>query len=124
MILVDTSVWVDHLRTGNSILVEYLRSENVLCHPLIIAELALGTLKSRGQILSLLDDLPKAPDVTNEEIRVLIEYRQLYGRGIGVVDLHLVASCLLAPGTSLWTGDRRLHTVAVEVGIPVEEASN
>ena len=124
MILVDTSVWVDHLRTGNSMLVEHLRLGNVLCHPLIIAELALGTLKSRDQILSLLDDLPKAPDVTNEEIRALIEYRKLYGRGIGVVDLHLVASCLLAPRTSLWTGDRRLNAVAVELGVPVEQASN
>ena len=124
MILVDTSVWVDHLRTGNSMLVDNLRSGNVLCHPLIIAELALGTLKSRSQVLSLLDDLPKAPDVTVEEIRVLIENRKLYGRGIGVVDLHLLASCLLAPGTSLWTGDRRLHAVAVEVGVPVAEASN
>ena len=124
MILVDTSVWVDHLRTGNSMLVDNLRSGNVLCHALIIAELALGTLKSRSQVLSLLDDLPKAPDVTVEEIRVLIENRKLYGRGIGVVDLHLLASCLLAPGTSLWTGDRRLHAVAVEVGVPVEPASN
>ena len=124
MILVDTSVWVGHLRTGNSMLVEHLLSGNVLCHPLIIAELALGTLKSRGQILSLLDDLPKAPDVTVEEIRVLIENRKLYGRGIGVVDLHLVAFCLLAPGTSLWTGDRRLQAVAVEVGVLVEPASN
>ena len=124
MILVDTSVWVDHLRTGNSMLVDNLRSGNVLCHALIIAELALGTLKSRSQVLSLLDDLPKAPDVTVEEIRVLIENRKLYGRGIGVVDLHLLASCLLAPGTSLWTGDRRLHAVAVEVGVPVAEASN
>ena len=124
MILVDTSIWVDHLRTGNSMLVEHLRSGNVLCHPLIIAELALGMLKSRGQVLSLLDDLPKAPDVTNEEIRFLIEDRKLYGRGIGVVDLHLVTSCLLAPATSLWTGDRRLNAVAVEAGVPVEQACN
>ena len=124
MILVDTSVWVEHLRTGNSMLVKHLRSGSVLCHPLISAELALGTLKSRAQVLSLLDDLPKAPDVTNEEIRALIEYRKLYARGIGLVDLHLVASCLLAPGTSLWTGDRRLHAVAAEVGVPVEPASN
>lgn len=105
-------------------LAEHLRSGNVLCHPMVIVELALGTLKSRGQVLSLLDDLPKAPDVTHEESRVLIEDRKLYGRGIGVVDLHLVASCLLAPGTSLWTGDRRLNAVAVEAGVPVEQASN
>ena len=124
MILVDTSVWVDHLRTGNSMLVDNLRSGNVLCHPLIIAELALGTLKSRSQVLSLLDDLPKAPDVTVEEIRVLTENRKLYGRGIGVVYLHLVASCLLAPGTSLWTGDRRLQAVAAGVGVRIDQASN
>lgn len=125
MILVDTTVWVDHLRSGNSRLVEHLRSGAFLCHLLIIAELALGTLKSRGQVLSLLDDLPKAPDVTTEEIRAsLIEYRKLHGRGIGVVDLYLVASCLLGPGTSLWTGVRRLHAVAVEMGVPVEQASN
>lgn len=124
MILVDTSVWVDHLRIGNSMLVDNLRSGNVLCHPLIIAELALGTLKSRGQVLSLLDDLPKAPDVTVEENRILIKSRKLHGRGIGVVDLNLLASCLLAPGTTLWTGDRRLNAVAVEVGVPVEPASN
>lgn len=124
MILVDTSVWVEHLRSGNSMLVKHLRSGNVHCHPLIITELALGTLKSRSQVLSLLDDLPKAPSVKNEEIRGLIEYRKLYGRGIGVVDLHLIASCLLAPGTSLWTGDRRLNAVAVDVGVPVEQAAS
>ena len=124
MILVDTSVWVDHLRNGNSMLVAQLRSGSVLCHPMVVAELALGTLKSRRKVLSLLDDLPKAIEATGQEIRILVEDRKLYGRGIGVVDLHLVASCLLAPGTFLWTGDRRLNAVAVEVGIPVRQTSN
>ena len=124
MILVDTSIWVDHLRTGNSVLVEQLRSGYVLCHPFIITELALGSLKSRDEIISLLNDLPKAPEATVEEVRILIEDRKLYGRGIGAVDLHLVASCLLTPGTPLWTSDKRLNAVAVELGVPIQQASN
>lgn len=124
MILVDTSVWVDHFRNGNRHLAERLIAGAVLCHPLIVAELALGTLKSRGELLTLLDDLPGAPRASDAEVRTLIEDRRLMGRGIGVVDLHLVASCLLSPGTSLWTNDRRLNTVAKDVQIPLCHASN
>ena len=124
MILVDTSVWVDHLRNDNRQLSDRLIAGLVLCHPLIVAELALGTLKSRHELLTLLDDLPGAPRASDSEVRTLIEDRRLMGRGIGVDDLHLVASCLLSPGTSLWTTDRRLNTVAKDVQIPVVQASN
>lgn len=123
MILVDTSVWVDHFRNDNRQLADRLLAGAVLCHPMIVAELALGTLKSRGALLTLLDDLPAAPRASDSEVRTLIEDRRLMGRGIGVVDLHLVASCLLSPGTSLWSSDKRLNTVAIDVQIPLAHAS-
>lgn len=124
MILVDTSVWVDHLRHGNSLLVEQLHSGSVLCHPLIVAELSLGTLKSRVDVLSLLADLPTGVTATNAEVQHLIEERKLYGRGVGVVDVHLAACCLMTSGTSLWTGDKRLNAVAAELGIPLVPTPN
>ncbi|MBU3032376.1 type II toxin-antitoxin system VapC family toxin [Paracoccus marinaquae] len=124
MILVDTSIWIDHLRNGNPGLSDRLLVGNVLCHPLIVAELALGTLKSRTDVLALLDNLPQSPRATETELRVLIEERRLYGRGIGVVDLNLVASCLLSPGTFLWTADRRLNDVAKDTGIPLVGAAH
>ena len=124
MILVDTSVWVDHLRHGNSILIQQLQSGTVLCHPLIVAELSLGTLKSRDDVLSLLGDLPTGVTATNSEVRHLIQERQLYGRGVGVVDVHLVACCLMTSGTSLWTGDKRLNAVAADLKIPLVQIPN
>jgi predicted nucleic acid-binding protein len=112
MILVDTSVWVDHFRNGNERLVRLLLDQSVLIHPMVIGELACGTLRNRTEILQLLDNLPKAAQATHDEVLHMIEERKLMGNGIGYVDAHLLASVLLTPGTQLWTLDRKLQTLA------------
>lgn len=117
MILADTSVWVDHLRSGNARLAELLHAGHVVGHALVAAEIALGSLRDRNGILGLLDGLPSLPLAEPEEVRALIERRRLFGRGVGFVDVSLIASCLLAPGVSLWTRDRRLDAAAREVGV-------
>lgn len=117
MILADTSVWVDHLRARDARLAELLRAGRIAGHPLVVAEIALGRLRERGRILDHLDALPHLPLAEPEEVRALVERRALFGRGIGYVDVSLLASCLLAPGTRLWSRDRKLHAVATETGI-------
>ncbi|SLN62987.1 Ribonuclease VapC32 [Roseivivax jejudonensis] len=117
MILADTSVWIDHLRHGDPDLARHLDAGEVACHPLVVAELALGTLRARDEILGLLDGLPALPLATVAEVRAMIEARRLMSRGIGYVDAGLVASCLLTPGTTLWSRDRRLAAVADQLGI-------
>lgn len=115
MILVDTSVWVDHLRVGDPILASLLDADRILGHPWVVAEIALGSLKSRATVLDLLDGLPQAPAASIEELRHVIEERALFSRGIGLVDVGLLASCLLIPGSRLWTRDKRLAAVADEL---------
>ena len=115
MILVDTSVWIDHLRNGNEGLSELLLNDEVACHPMIIGELACGNLKRRQEILELMNTLPSLERVSDEEIIFFIEQHCLYGRGLGLVDTHLLASCTLAH-TSLWTFDSHLQQVADELG--------
>jgi predicted nucleic acid-binding protein len=112
MILVDTSVWVDHLRHGDVILAGLLRSCRVLMHPFVIGELALGGLRADTQILALLQTLPEASVATDSEVLHLIAQHNLRGRGIGYVDAHLLAAARLTAGASLWTRDKRLRTVA------------
>jgi len=111
MVLVDTSVWVTHLRTGQPELVALLHEAQVLCHPFVIGELACGNLKNRAEILSLLQDLPSTPVVSQEECLHFIDVHRLMGKGIGFVDAHLLASCRLVR-VSLWTEDRKLKAVA------------
>ena len=117
MILADTSVWVDHLRSGDARLAGLLRADQVVCHALVIAEIALGSLRDRDGVLGLLDGLPALPVAEVSEVRVLIGERRLFGRGIGFVDASLLASCLLTPGTRLWTRDKRLAAVARDVSV-------
>lgn len=112
MILVDTSVWVDHLRVGDPRLVELLTDGQVLGHPWVTGELALGRLSRRSEILDLLHNLPQATVATDAEVLTLITDRQLFGRGIGYVDAHLLAATLLTSGARLWTRDKRLAAVA------------
>ena len=112
MILVDTSVWVDHLRRGDKGLVALLEEGRVLLHPFVIGEIACGILADRAETLDLLNDMPAAPCAEHHEVLAFIEQHRLYGRGIGYVDAHLLASALLMPGTALWTRDRRLHDTA------------
>jgi predicted nucleic acid-binding protein len=96
MILVDTSVWIDHFRNGNAELKELLISNEVMVHPFIIGELACGSIKNRNEILSLLNELPRTVIAEHQEVLRLIEERKLYGKGIGLIDAHLVASALLS----------------------------
>ncbi|MDP1697444.1 MAG: type II toxin-antitoxin system VapC family toxin [Xanthomonadaceae bacterium] len=114
MILVDTSIWIDHLRAGDSVLTRLLETGRVLAHPLVIGELALGHLHQRQQILDALHDLPKATVATDVEVLAFIDRQQLAGLGIGYVDVHLLASVQLTPDAQLWTRDKRLHAVASE----------
>jgi predicted nucleic acid-binding protein len=116
MILVDTSVWVEHLRAGSDRLRTLLFDEQVLCHPFIIGELACGTLKNRNDILSMLKALPEVQLLEHEEVMSFLEARRLYGRGIGWVDAHLLASTLLT-GCALWTFDKPLRRAAAVLNI-------
>ena len=108
MILVDTSVWIDHLRTRDKTLVELLLSKQVLGHPFIVGEIALGHLPERRQVLSSLQHLPQAIVASQDEVLDLIERERLFGFGIGYVDAHLLAATRLTEGASLWTRDKRL----------------
>ncbi len=112
MILIDTSVWINHLRTGDPELVALLQASHVLAHPWVIGELALGHLVRRGEILGLLGHLPQAKVATDLEVLTLIGNRQLFGLGIGYVDAHLLAATMLTAGARLWTHDKRLAAVA------------
>jgi len=111
MILVDTSVWIDHLRQGDNQLVAALLAGQVLIHFWVVGELACGTLKDRTQVLDLLRSLPSSPVAAENEVLFFIEQHALMGRGIGYVDVHLLASARLA-GARLWTRDKRLAAVA------------
>lgn len=107
MILIDTSVWVSHLHHGNSKLEQLLNDGEVLCHPFIMGELACGDIKNRSEILSLLNALPKADILDEEEVLLFIETNDLMGKGLGLIDIHLLASTVLS-GAALWTLDTKL----------------
>jgi predicted nucleic acid-binding protein len=117
VILVDTSVWVDHLRATDETLAGLLDAGMVLAHPFIIGELALGTLSQRQTVLTALSDLPQAIVATDQEALHFIDRHALFGRGVGYIDIHLLAAARLTPGTTLWTRDKRLHAVALQLGL-------
>lgn len=108
MILVDTSIWIGHLRSGNSRLADLLDRSQVLAHPFVIGELACGNLRKREEILRLLTDLPQSPVASPAEALHFIEGNQLMGLGIGYIDIHLFAATALAENALLWTDDKRL----------------
>lgn len=120
MILVDTSVWVNHLRAGEPRLVDALVQGRVCVHPFVIGELACGNIRNRREVLELLGRLPFLPIATDAEALDFIERHALMGRGIGLVDVHLVASTALAGMARLWTRDRRLERVAAELKLAFE----
>jgi predicted nucleic acid-binding protein len=111
MVLVDTSVWVSHLRDGNADLANLLNDGRVLCHPLIVGELACGNLKDRASILSFLQLLPMSIEAEHNEVLSFIENNRLMGKGMGYVDVHLITSAVLT-GVPVWTLDKKLAQVA------------
>ena len=117
MILVDTSIWIDHLRQKDEKLVSLLNSGLVFGHPFVIGELALGSLRNRAHILEALKNLPSALVATNDEVMSFINQNALHRLGIGFVDAHLLASARLSPGSTLWTRDRRLSATSVRLGL-------
>jgi predicted nucleic acid-binding protein len=117
LILADTSVWIDHLRKDEPALVALLNSGQVVTHPYIVGELALGNLRQRKAILGAMQNLPQATVARDDEVLAMIDRWALYGRGIGYVDAHLLASVPLSPGALLWTRDQRLRTVAVALSL-------
>ncbi len=116
MLLVDTSVWVDHLRRGNPGLAPRLMRAEVLCHPFVIGELACGRLKQRREILTRLTALPQAPVADHDEVLAFVEAHALMGAGIGWIDAHLLVSAHLAR-VGLWSLDRPLVSAARSLGI-------
>jgi predicted nucleic acid-binding protein len=117
VILVDTSVWIDHLRTTNNRMRSLLFDKEVLIHPFIIGELAVGNLHPRDEMLALLKALPAIGVAGDDEVLELIEQHRLFGRGVGYVDAHLLTAARLAAGTLLWARDRRLHDAANQLGL-------
>ena len=120
MILVDTSIWIDHLRVGEEGLVTLLNSTQVLCHPFVVGELACGNLRNRDEELTLLSELPRIAVATDAEVLYYIEQHGLMGRGIGYIDAHLLAAVSLAGPARLWTRDKRLCAVATDLGLAYE----
>ena len=116
MMLIDTSIWIDHLRKNDGILARLLEEQQILMHPFVVGELALGTLRQRQQVLNELAKLPLAIKASDEEMLVLIERHRLAGSGIGYIDAHLLASASIG-NASLWTRDKPLHQVALSLGL-------
>jgi predicted nucleic acid-binding protein len=117
LILADTSVWIDHFRSESAEMRKHLDHGNIVVHPFIVAELALGSLKERTQTLALLDLLPQVRMAHMSEVRLMIESRRLYSLGIGLTDAHLIASVFINSPTFLWTRDKRLRKAAEGLGI-------
>jgi predicted nucleic acid-binding protein len=116
VILADSSVWIDHFRRGNGALADALENGLIVSHPFVIGEVACGTIRRRAEILTLLKQLDSTPTVANAEALRLAEERRLMGRGVGWIDVHLLASSLLAH-VRLWSLDRRLSAIARELGL-------
>jgi predicted nucleic acid-binding protein len=116
-VLVDTSVWIDHLRRNDADLVTLLGQTLVLGHPYVRAEIALGSMSDRAAVLAWLGQLPQANVATVDEVVGLIERQTLHGRGLGYVDAQLLAATRITPGARLWARDRRLDRAARELGI-------
>jgi len=117
VILVDTSIWIDHLRTGNTTLTRLLDASTAMIHPWVIGELALGNLGRRDDILDLLRALPRAKVADDDEVLSLIDREELYGSGVGYVDAQLLAATRLTSDTRLWTNDKALSGITARLGL-------
>ncbi|MDZ4730623.1 MAG: type II toxin-antitoxin system VapC family toxin [Xanthomonadales bacterium] len=118
-VLVDTSVWIDHLKKGEPRLVDLLKQNRVLMHPFVMGELACGNLKNRQAIMILLGDLPSAVVASDKEVMGFIEHHSLMGLGIGYVDAHLLAATMLNNSACIWSRDRSLAEQAARLGIGI-----
>ena len=116
MILVDTSIWIDHLNNSNDELIKLLNSNRVCIHPLIIGELSCGHISNRKEILSLLQALPRIEPALEGEVFTFIENKKLYGLGLGIVDINLLASALIHD-VKIWTHDKSLKNIARKLNI-------
>jgi predicted nucleic acid-binding protein len=116
VVLVDTSVWIDHFRVTSGSLASLLEMDEVTMHPFIIGELACGNLANRKEIIALLHTLPPVRKVEDDELLLFLEGHTLMGRGVGLIDVHLLASCHL-DRCRLWTKDKRLRAIATGMGI-------
>ncbi|MFC6172626.1 PIN domain-containing protein [Subtercola frigoramans] len=121
MILVDTSIWIDHLHRPQEQLLHLLRRTAVVQHPMIVGELALGTIRNRDTFLGLLRNLPLSACAEHDEVLDFVERFSLHGKGLSLVDVHLLASVALTPGASLWTRDKRLNRAAEELRVDFRE---
>ena len=119
-VLVDTNIWIDHLRKTEPVLVDLLERDQVCVHQSVITELALGNLKNRSFFLKMLERLMIVRNVDDQGVRHLVEERRLWGRGLSAVDAALLASVVVTPGVSLWTRDQRLRQAARDVGVLAE----
>lgn len=117
MILVDTSIWIDHLHAPEPELVALLADDEVGCHPYVIEELGLGSIQQREVVLGLLESLRQFPLLEHAELMALVNGRQLWGRGLSAVDCHLLGAVSLVGGARLWTRDRRLVAACREIGV-------
>jgi predicted nucleic acid-binding protein len=117
VILVDSSIWIDHIRAANEVLADLLARQLALAHPFVIGEVALGHVRDRVLILQMLRSLPPATVARDSEVAALIEREQLFGLGIGYVDAHLLASARVTDNATLWTRDKRLHAIAERLSV-------
>jgi predicted nucleic acid-binding protein len=120
MILVDTSVWIDHLHVGEPLLAELLEQTEVCRHPMVVAELALGTMRDRATVLGLLGNLPGVRLPAHDEVLGLVESSVLYGKGLSVVDAHLLAAARINDHVRLWTRDKRLRIEAERIHVAAD----
>lgn len=120
LFLADSGIWIDHLRSGDTGMRGALMAGRILGHPFVTGEVAMGSLKDRGEVLTLLRRLPQAKTASDGEVLALVERRRLFSLGLGWVDAHLLASTLLTPDAGLWTRDRRLREAAERLGIAGE----
>jgi len=124
VILLDTSIWIDHLRQSDAQVVALLQADLVLAHPFVIGELACGNLKSRADILGLLSTLPQAGVALEHEVLFFIDRHKLMGLGIGYIDAHLLAATTLTEGAKLWTRDKRLDALAQQLDCAYKKAAH
>lgn len=117
MVLVDSSVWIDHLRRPDRALVDLLRDELALAHPFVVGEVAMGSIAARSAVLASLLELLPADIATHGEVMALVDAHRLFGLGLGYVDAHLLASAMIMPGATLWTRDKRLRAAAERLGV-------